>query len=212
MLGLAASPACQPVAIPDAVVSTLTGIYDVLNCFRHACRRRSRQSPISRPSASRSSAPPRAEWRSPSGVPVEASHGFAEVTQPTSSSSRRSCSEPAAGRPGAIPSSSNGPRACTTKARCCARPARGLPARRDWSVRWPGDDRPLGLCRGFRARVPERAAAARSRPRGCRRARAARHLGRLNDLARSRALSHREACRRDGGADRGPVLCPAVAP
>ena len=199
------------VAIPDAVISTLTGIYDVLGSFRMLGRAEP-SIPAEPPFTIEIVSTRRGNVALASGVPVEARRAVVgnrrdgHRHRAIGAARRRRLEDRPLSRARCVGASH-------ARAGCAAVLGllRRVPACRDRPVRRPEHDGPLGLCRRVREDLPECAPAAGARAGGLRRARGARHLGRVDDLARSRALSHRPPRRRDGGADRGALLRAAMA-
>ncbi len=199
------------VAIPDAVVSTLSGIFDVLGAFRMLGFARAVDFLPSRPS-----------HRDCRGEARKRDVGERHSRARTSCCRRnrgdghhhRAVRAAGARRLGDRPLPRDrrlGPAQACTTARCCARPAR-----ESFSLPRPGCStarrrRFTGATReSSHARFPG-PAESRARAGGFGRARGTDNLGRLDDVARSRALSDRASRRCDGGADHRANIRPAMA-
>ena len=201
------------VAIPDAVISTLTGIYDVLGSFRMLGRLEP-SIPDEPPFTVEIVATERGNVALASGVPVEARRAVSEIAAtdiiivPSVLLGRRRLDA----RP--LPGDRRlGPAHACARAHCSARPARACSCSPRPGSSTAGRRRFTGAMPTQFAKVfPTCAAEPRARAGGLGRARGVHHLRRLDDLARPRALSDRPACRRDRGADGGALLRAAMAP
>ncbi len=201
------------VAIPEAAVSTLSGIFDVMNAFA-----------ILPPSGD-------APFRAPPPFQVEI---VGLQTWPAGSRQQPAGDRCSAVSPRSmqtdiviVPSILLGPEGwqkgrhpeLVDWLRAMHRPRRAavlgllgyFPARRDGAVRRHGCDGAFWLRPRLRGRLSAGADPPGARPRHLRQARGADHLGRLHDLARSGAVPDSPPCRSYRGADRCAVLRPAMA-
>ena len=197
------------VAIPDAVISTLTGIYDVLNAFTHARPACDAIDPRGAALSGRDrGGASAAAWRSRAACRSTVQRSVADDRRDRHRHRAVGrCSGADGWRNGRYPELVDWLRACMPRRAPVLGLFGHLPACRDGALRRPGGDGALGLCPRLRSSVsrmcrshPDRVLVVSGRARG------ADHLGRLDDVARSRALPDRAPRRRDGRADGGPLF------